>query len=645
MGTPQYMSPEQARGQRVDERTDIFSLGATLYEMITGRKPFEGETVSDVIAAILMTEPAPLSQIQPEAPAELQLIVSKALAKEREARYQSVKDFEVDLNRLRYETGLPSGQDDFKRPAVSKAAEASAGNLIANLRWNKRGAAVALVALLAIALTAVYLVRERFKPLQETAPGRITLAALPFQTLNAPEELRFLGVGIPDSIITRLSNIKQMRVRPISAVLRYENQNINSQEVGRSLACDYLLSGVLQKAGPQFRVSAQLIQVKDGFAIWGAHYDVARQDLISLEDTIAEKVSSALRIRLTEEERSWVYRRYTGNAAAYELYLKGRWRLSRPGREERLAAVTTFENALQFEPQYALAYAGLAAACGSLRHGLSPESEVKTWEERAKQAASRALELDPNLAEAHEALAAVYRFTEFEWDRTIEEASKAIELNPNLEWPRYYRARAFFHLGLLEQTDQEARAGLEINPESRSESLVLRYLAAFHSGQFAQAVVLAEEYLRVNQNRPDAARLFEAFYYHGMRDRAEELLKQDHSGGPRQELWRQAVLASYLAARGERPQAEAILRKITPASETFHHASYSIGAAYAQLGAKAKARLWLARAFETGFPCYPWYERDPLLQPLRGDAEFQRFMADLKKLWEAAKKRYGSEQK
>ncbi len=471
MGTPQYMSPEQARGQRVDERTDIFSLGATLYEMITGRKPFDGETVSDVIAAILMTEPAPLSQIQPEAPAELQLIVSKALAKEREARYQSAKAFELDLKRLRQEAGLSSGQDDFKWQEAPKGAEASAGSLIAKLKRSKSGATAAIVALLAIVLTAAYLVRERFKPPQETAPGQISLAVLPFQTLNAPEELRFLGVGIPDAIISRLAKIKQMRVRPTGAALRYENQSINSQEVGRSLACDYLLSGVLQKAGGQLRVSAQLIQAKDGSAIWNAHYDVSRQDLISLEDTIAEKVSSALRIRLTEEERSWVYRRYTENAAAYELYLKGRWRLSRPGRDERLAAVTTFENALQFEPQYALAYAGLATACGSLRHGLSPESEVKTWEERAKQAASRALELDPNLAEAHEALAAVYRFTEFEWDRTIEEATKAIELNLNLEWPRYYRARAFFHLGLLEQTDHEARAGLEINPETRSEAL------------------------------------------------------------------------------------------------------------------------------------------------------------------------------
>ncbi|MGH9841379.1 MAG: TPR end-of-group domain-containing protein, partial [Blastocatellia bacterium] len=405
-----------------------------------GRKPFEGPATSNVIAAILESEPPPLRQIAGEAAAELEQVVMRALRKDREERYQTARVMLADLERLKIELEVKNGK--VRSPAFRrKGVAAESFRLKAGLRTfsvrRKRAVAAAALAVLALAIIA-FLARDRLWPASDVAAEPITLAVLPFHTSNAPEDVRFLGVGVPDAIIMRLSNVRQLRPRPTIAVLRYENQNINYQEVGQALACEYLLTGMV----------------------------------------------------------------------------------------------------------------------------------------------------------------------------------------------------------LLELIEPEVRAALDISPENRGEALVLRYLAAFHSGRFAEAVALIEEYNRSSQNRPDTARLFEAYYYYGMPERAEELIRQDRSGGPRQMLWRQAILASYLAKRGARAQAEAILREITANAEDFHHASYSIGAAYAQLGDKAKARLWLARAVETGFPCYPWYERDTLLKPLRDDPEFKQFMAELKKSWEAAKVKY-----
>jgi eukaryotic-like serine/threonine-protein kinase len=268
------------------------------------------------------------------------------------------------------------------------------------------------------------------------------------------------------------------------------------------------------------------------------------------------------------------------------------------------------------------------------------------WDKRARQAASRALELDPELAEAHEALAALYRYTDFDWELTIDESRKALYLNSNLGQPHFYIAWAYKELGLVEFIEPEVLAGLEINPDNRVEAAHLRIFAALFSGQFAKAAALSEDMVRLSEGTryPEP----HVHYYNGEEKRAEALLNkkiEDKVGGNRQQLYYKAILASFLAARGARAQAKAILRDITSDAETFHHASYNIGVAYAQLGDRAKARLWLARAANTGFPCYPWYDRDPLLKPLRGDPEFQRFMEGLKLDWEAAKKKYAPDQK
>ncbi len=637
LGTARYMSPEQARGLPIDQRTDIWSLGVVLYEMVTGRAPFEGTTTTDTIVSILEREPLPLAQVSRNIPAELQRIVTKALAKKQEERYQTANDLAADLKRLKrdFEAGASSV------PAQSMPLVRTSRGVFARAWFN------ALVGVLALGLlVAGYLFRGRF--FSEEAPKasaeQITLAVLPFRILNKEaEDISFLSLGFPDAIITRLANVRQIRLRPTSAILRYENQNVDAQEAGRALSSDYVVMGTVQKAEERLRLSVQLLRASDGAPIWGGQYDEPRANLLDLQDSIAGQVATALKIKMTAAEQERLLRRYTGNAAAYESYLQGRSHLSRSTQEEALAAIEKFENALRLDPNYAPAYAGLARAAAEMHLRFAPEREVKSWGERAEREARRALALDTNLAETHLALAAVYGKTDFNWEGTIEESRRALELNPNLDLPYAYRARALYHLGLLEPADRDLRAGLEINTENRNRIELLRTqgIVALFNGEYAQASSLLEEAQRLNGQPLFDVYLAQAHYYQGGAAHAEGLLGELRRSSSASAVARaEATLASFLAARGSRAQAEESLRAVIAGAYMDHHAAYSVGAAYAQLGQRGEALLWLRKAAVTGFPCYPWYERDPLLQPLGGDPEFQRFMAGLQKSLESAKARY-----
>lgn len=499
---------------------------------------------------------------------------------------------------------------------------------------------LALVVAIALAAGGYSLYRKQIQRSGETTFEGMALAVLPFHVLDGGEEANFLGLGVADSTITRLANIRQIRVRPTSAVLRYENQTVDPQEAGRTLKADNVLSGTIQKAADRIRVRVQMVRVSDGVPIWGEEYELAHAELFSLEDAIADRVTAALKIQLTAEERVRLYRRYTENADAYENYLKGRAFLARYTKESTLAAVGAFESALKLDANYALAHAGLAMASAQMRIRFAPETQVQDWADRAEHEASLALKMDAHLAEAHEALAAVYRNVEFDWNRTIEESSRALDLNPNLDLPHYYRAAAFYHLGLMEFVEPEVEAGLAANPTNRLEAARLRGATALFNGQFREALLELEEANRLSASPVSGWLLGQAYYYQGDHVRGEEMLA-GLRGSAQVERRAKATLASLLAAQGERARADGLVREATAEGYMDHHVAYSLGVAYAQLGKRTESLRWLRQAAETGFPCYPWFARDPLLQPLRSDAEFRRFLDQLRMSYESARSRHG----
>ena len=617
VGTVAYMAPEQLHGEAADMRTDIYSAGAVLYEMATARPPFQAKTGPLLIESVLNRSPITPALVNRRIPPALERVILKAMDKDPDRRYQSARELLVDLRRL----------------------EAGSGEVVAQQKSRPAWEWAVVAGVVIIALLAVFIYRNRLRSTRATATDRITLAVLPFNLLTSEADIGFLRVGIPDAIITKLSSVGQLRLRPTSTILPYEKKTVDARDAGQALATDYVATGTVQQTGGRFRITAQLVRVTDGSPVWGDHYDVPRSDLLLLEDTMADRLASALEIQISNAERQRLYRRYTSNPEAYEDYLKGRVELARYTRQSTSAALTAFESALHIDPDYSLAHAGVGMACAVMRIRFAAEDEVTSWDSRARNEAQRALTLDPNLAEAHEALAAVSRSSEFDWKLVINESRRALELNPSLEMPHYYQAVAYYHLGLLDQIEKEVRAGLEINPVNRAEALRVRGSTMLFSGQFQESERFLNELRQVSGSQVSDWYLSMALYYKGDAAHAETLLSNLH-GSAQAERRAQATLASFLAARHERKLAEALLKIVTSSSYMDHHVAYSTGAAYAQLGQLAEARRWLSRAVETGFPCYPWFEQDPLLKPLRDDPEFRAFMSKVRGSWEEAKSRY-----
>jgi tetratricopeptide (TPR) repeat protein len=376
--------------------------------------------------------------------------------------------------------------------------------------------------------------------------------------------------------------------------------------------------------------------------LWGSHYDLARKDLLTLQDSIAERVSASLAVRLSADEHDRLYRRYTANPAAYEWYLRGRSQLARITEDGTRAALEAFGRALALDSNYALAQAGLAMASADMHLRFASGAEVKMWGERAEKEAARALALDPNLAEAHLAKAAVSRKADFDWEATLEESGRALALNPNLDIAHYYREAAFYHLGLFDLAEREDREALGLDPADQVEQLRTRGVVAFLEGRYPEAVKNLELARRSSSRAYTDSYLAQAYYYNGDSTRAIATLDSlsQTTSAPAANRAR-AALASFLAHKGEREEAEALIAMVV-GKEGYvdHHVAYSLGAAYAQLGQPEQAAGWLTKAMETGFPCYPWFERDPLLDPVRQDPRVSWVLTQLRQSWEAAKSRY-----
>jgi serine/threonine-protein kinase len=618
VGTPAYMSPEQASGERVlDGRSDLYALACVLYEMLAGEPPYTGPTAQAVIAKRLGDPIPSVRRIRESVPLAADAALTRALAKAPADRFPTGAELAAALRR-----SLTAS------PAVAPSHGPAS-----------RTVGIAAAAVL-IAAAGAYLLGRR-PAVTGSAGGPIALAVLPFRTVGAAGDSAVLAIGIPDAIITRLAAVSQIRVRPTTAILRYAGQNADPHEAGRALAVEYLLAGTVQSAGDRLRVTVQLLRSTDGSPLWGTHYDLARQDLLSLQDSIAERVSSALSIRMSAAEHMRLYRRYTGNAAAYEAYLEGRAQLARISEQGTTAAIAAFERALALDSTYALALAGLAMASADMHLRFATGKDVKLWGQRAEAEAARAIALDSSLAEAHLARAAVARKSEFDWGRTLEESSQALELNPNLDLAHYFRAAAFYHLGLLDQAADEVKRALDVDPLNFPEQLRTKAVVDFLSGRYRDAIGPLEEVRRIGSRAYVDSYLSQAYYYGGDTARAFAILDslKDSPSAPAAARAR-AALASFSAARGDRAKAEALTRQVIRSGYVDHHVAYSLAAAYAQLGRMGEAREWLARAVETGFPCYPWFRRDPLLEPVRKDPEGHRFMERLRESWEAARARY-----
>jgi TolB-like protein len=621
-GTWPYMSPEQLRGEPFDERADIYAAGVVMFELLTGRRPFDAPSVAGLLDGILKSPPSPPSSLQPGISPALDAIVLRALEKDPEMRYQSARDFGADLRRL-------TAHDSTSGPIATASRprrRAGRGPIVA-----------ALLALVLLGAGLTWRLMRRAEP-SGSAAGPASLAILPLKAIPADEEAAVLSMGIPDAVITRLASTGQLAIRPTSAVAKYERVDADAQEVGRVLAVQYVLTGTLQKTPERVRVGVQLVRAADGTTVWAHQVDRPRTDLLGVEDALAEQIAAALSLRMSDEARKRFARRETRDPEAYEAYLKGRAALARLSEPAIKLAVQSFEQALARDADYALAHAGRATACLIYRLRFASEADLASWSDCASRAAERAMALAPDLAESHEAAASVYRYSEFQWDKAIEASRRALELNPGLDQPHLYIATALYHLGLIEGVEAEVRAARAANPDSNIEPLRILASAALLDGRFDDAVVHTRQLDALSPQL--GAHLFaQAQYYKGQRSQAEATLKM-FTRTTVNDLRAQAFYAGALAAGGRHAEARSVLGRVLGGRYRDHHIMYSIGAANAQLGDQSAALDALDTAATTGLPCYPWFAKDPMLDPLRKNATFDALLVRLRRDWEANRRKY-----
>lgn len=620
VGTARYMSPEQIRGDEVDARSDIFSLGTVIYELLSGRVPFEGQTSAEIMSGILTKDPLPLERIAPSTSPEVQRIVRKCLEKDRVRRYQTVRDVAIDLDNLQHHaTGTPppaSGAYRTPRPR----------------RVRRRGVA-AVAAALSIALVAAAVVAVRDQLQRPAGPPTLgSIAILPLKPLTAGISENYLGLGIADALITRLSGRPGLTVRPTSSVRRFADQETDALAAGGDLQVDAVLDGSWQRDGERLRVSVNLLRVSDGTSLWVDRFDFLPSEMLLLQDRVADELASRLRVELDSGNRAGLDggRSGTRNPAAYDAYLRGQFHLGIRGygpttRETTDKAIALLERAVSLDPGYADAHAKLGFAYA---HAAIFLENNRSLIERAKEETDRAEALHPNLAQVqlNRALIAWSWYEGWRIVDSIRAYRRAAALDPSLA--DIELSAGYAHLGLIDEWRRAGERVIQRDPTNRATRAT--FVNEYFLLNLPEEGVAAQR--RLLDEPPDER------YFLSMRrpTEAAPLVEANAARAP-DSAAAQADLAMLRALQGRHADADAILTgavKTVVKNRGYHHFAYQAAQIYGLAGNDDKAAQWLEEAIGWGLPCYPMFARDGFLDPVRSSPRVRQVLADFKLTWE-----------
>lgn len=563
LGTVGYMSPEQVRGLPADARSDLFSLGAVLYEMFTGRRAFRRETAAEILTAILREDPPDLAASGAQIPSAVSAVVLQCLEKDPSRRFSSAGSLAARLTDLLEDPGALAPPRARRKKAID------------------------------------------------------SVAVLPFVNDDGDAEQDYLSDGLTERLIDTLSQLPKLRVMARSTVFRFKNRDADPLAWGRELGVRAVLTGRLRKSGDTLRVQAELVDVATGFRLWGGQHNRRIEDLLEVEDVLAREICEHLRFKLTSPERKRVAKHHTQSAEAYQLYLKGRFFWNRWTPDGMRAAIAFYESAIERDPSYALAWGGIADAWGVLGNIKAvPPAEAFP---RAKIAALKALELDPNLSEAHASLGFLRRFFDWEWSSAEREFRDAVRLNPGYATGRRWYGQFLSGMGRHGEAVAEVRLALDLDPLSVIIHTALGDVL-FYARRYDEAIAMYRKALELDPH-----------FVAGHSDLARAL---EHSGRVEEaiESYEKAIqlaggsisdpsigLANAFAVGGRRGEAHEVLEELKKRRAERYVSPWGLASIYARLGETNAALEWLERAYDEHDSTLVWLKVHPRFDALRSE--------------------------
>ena len=570
-GTAAYMSPEQARGEHLDHRTDIWSLGVVLYEMVTGQLPFRGDYETALIYSILNDSPKPMSSLRRGVPGELERAANKALAKSPDDRYGSMKEL----------------LDDLRMPGSGQKG------------------------------------RARQPRAREGTPRKKSIAVLPFRSLSDSKEDEYFSDGTTEDIITQLSKIGDLRVISRTSIMRYKNTDKTIPEIGQELGVATILEGSVRRAGERVRIVAQLLDVRTDEHMWAETYDRDMKDVFAIQSEVAEKIASALGARLSRVEKKRIEKKPTESMEAYNYYLKGRFYWNKRRGDDLKTAVDYFQRAIEADPGYALAYAGLASTYGVYpdHTGLPPKEFIP----KAEAAAKKALELDASLAEPHAVLGMIKSDYEWDWAGAEIEYKRALELDPGYPTVHHWYSLLLADRGRVEEAWAEIKKAQELDPLSLIINVVVG-IGLYVTRQYDRAVEQFKRTLELDPNfLPAHVNLGRTYLQQGKLSEAiEEFERAAAIDGSFSYV--RALLGSAYARAGRKNDAVRIVNDLVQLVGEGHRVSYEIALVYLGLGEKEHVLEWLERAYEERNPNFVELRTTPMWDEFRSAPRFAALM-------------------
>lgn len=645
MGTVSYMSPEQARGKVVDARSDIWSLGVVLYETLTGRTPFAGESMNDSIAAILTKDPAPLSA---DTPAELQRIVRKTLQKNVDERYQTVKDLQLDLKNLKRElefseqlersqvpnsvnsANVTGGQPAENATAVQSNAALTQGSLaqqhqssaeyiVSEIKNHKLVVAAILMVLLVVLVGGGYW----FWKSRAVGTDQInSIAVLPFENRSGNPDSEYLSDGLAESLIYRLSQLPNLKVSPTSSVLRYKGKEVDVQKIAAELGVSAVMSGRLVQRGDNLTISVELIDARKNQVLWGEQFERKTSELLTTQREIATAITQKLQLKLPGTESTGLTKRYTNDNEAYQLYLKGRFYWNRRTAETIQKAIEHFKAAAEKDPGFALAYAGLADCYAiSSTYARARASESLPL---ARSNAQKAIELDNSLAEPHATLI-IINHLEWKLAEGEAEAKRAIELNPNYATAHHWYSRLLRSLNRNDEAWAEIKRANDLDPLSL---VIINNIAEQYidRGDLKSAIEECQRVIDLDSNfwaghltfgiaLVKLGRYDEAL---GAGQRSMQLTKRSNAS--------LAFIGHVYGRMGKRAEAEGVIKELEERYAKQEADARDLAVVYAGLNDKDQAFNWLEKAFADHSTFLVILRLEPSLDPLKSDPRWNELL-------------------